>query len=59
MGNLAIRSYTLGKKKTSGTGLDFDGRKKLLWDGPNMKITNYDDANQFVAREYRQGWKLI
>jgi len=58
MGNLAIRSYQLGKKRTNG-GLDFDGRKKLLWDGGNMKITNYDDANQFVGREYREGWKLI
>ena len=22
-----------------------------------MKITNYDEANQFVKREYRKGWK--
>jgi len=29
-----------------------------LWDGPNMKITNFDDANQFVKRTYRQGWSL-
>jgi hypothetical protein len=34
------------------------GRKKLLWDAVNMKITNFDEANQFVKREYRQGWKL-
>ncbi len=59
MGNLAIRSYALGKKKATGNGLDFDGRKKLLWDGNSMKITNFDDANQFVNREYREGWKLI
>jgi len=31
----------------------------LLWDGTNMKITNFDDANQFVNRNYREGWKLI
>lgn len=30
----------------------------LLWDGPNMRVTNNEAANQFVRREYRQGWKL-
>jgi hypothetical protein len=30
----------------------------LLWDGENMRITNFEDANQFVKREYREGWKL-
>jgi hypothetical protein len=34
------------------------GRKKLLWDAHNMKITNFDEANAFVKREYRDGWKL-
>ncbi len=24
----------------------------------NMKITNFDDVNQFVKREYRKGWTL-
>ena len=24
--------------------------EKLLWDGENMKITNFDEANQFVCR---------
>jgi hypothetical protein len=23
----------------------------------NMKITNFDEANQFVKREYRSGWE--
>jgi len=31
-------------------------RKKLLWDGENMKITNFDMANQFIKRDYRTGW---
>jgi len=22
----------------------------------NMKITNFDEANQFVKRDYRKGW---
>jgi predicted dehydrogenase len=57
MGNLAIRSYNLRKKK--GDGWDFPGRRiQLVWDGENMKITNFDDANQFVKRTYREGWSL-
>lgn len=32
--------------------------KKLLWDGPNMKVTNAPEANQYVRREYRKGWTL-
>jgi hypothetical protein len=59
MGNLALRAYALGKKRTVGNGMDFNFRKKLLWDGQNMKITNIEEANQFVGREYREGWKLI
>ena len=51
MGNLALRSYALKNDKGA-----FIGRKKLLWDAKNMKITNFDEANQFVKREYRQGW---
>ena len=31
---------------------------RLMWDGPNMRVTNNDDANQYVQREYRQGWTL-
>ena len=51
MGNLAIRSYNIQKK--TGNQTDYPGRKKLLWDGEAMKITNFDDANQFVKRDYR------
>jgi hypothetical protein len=32
--------------------------KKILYDGPNMKITNAPDANQFLTRQYRKGWEL-
>ena len=56
MGNLAIRSYNLREK--SGNSFEYPGRKKLLWDGANMKITNFEPANQFVKRTYREGWKL-
>ncbi|MDP4216947.1 MAG: Gfo/Idh/MocA family oxidoreductase [Bacteroidota bacterium] len=51
MGNLALRSWNV--KDANGK---FPGRKKLLWDAANMKITNFDEANQFVRRQYRQGW---
>jgi len=42
LGNLAIRS----------------GDKKLMWDGPNMKVTNVPEANQFIRRQYRKGYTL-
>ncbi len=63
MGNLAIRSYDLQKPKIDvngqPAGFDHPGRHiKLLWDGANMKVTNFDDANAFVKRTYRQGWSL-
>jgi predicted dehydrogenase len=61
MGNLAIRSYALrGEKVQVGkrTRFSYPGRKKLLWDGENMRITNFEEANQFVGREYRKGWQL-
>jgi len=32
--------------------------KKLLWDGPNLKITNAPEANEFLKRKYRKGWTL-
>jgi predicted dehydrogenase len=58
MGNLAIRSNEIQKKNDKGE-MEYPGRHiKLLWDGPNMKITNFDDANQFVKRTYRDGWSL-
>lgn len=58
MGNVAIRSYQEANGGT-GRGRKFEGRKKLLWDGNAMRITNYDEANKFVKRDYRDGWKLI
>lgn len=58
MGNLAIRSYTTASKDNKGK-MEFDGRKRLIWDGDNMELTNYKEGNQFVGRKYRDGWKLI
>ena len=59
MGNVAIRSYMVRTAKADGKGFNFTGRKKLTWDGKGMKITNFDEANQFVKREYREGWSLM
>jgi hypothetical protein len=57
MGNLAVLSYNYSENDSKGNP-QFKGRKQLLWDGENMKITNFDPANQFVKREYRGEWKL-
>ena len=32
--------------------------KKIKYDSENMKITNVPDANQYLYREYREGWEL-
>lgn len=32
--------------------------KPVEWDGPNMKVTNLADLNQWVKREYRRGWQI-
>jgi len=58
MGNLALRSFDIkSKSKTDPKRTTYPGRHiQLLWDGANMKITNFEEANQFVKREYRTGW---
>jgi hypothetical protein len=37
--------------------LRFPGTR-LMWDGPNMKVTNVVEANQYVQHNYRTGWAL-
>jgi predicted dehydrogenase len=58
MGNLAIRSYMMKNPNLKGWDDKYLGRKKLLWDAQNMKITNFEEANQFVKRKYREGWSF-
>jgi predicted dehydrogenase len=48
LGNVALRPEL--KEKMN--------RTKLLWDGPNLKITNVPEANKFLRRDYRDGWTL-
>ena len=48
LGNIALR-----------TGLREElTRTKLLWDGPSLEFTNLKEANKYVQREYREGWKI-
>jgi predicted dehydrogenase len=42
LGNVAIRQHG----------------KKLVWDGPGMKISNNAEADKLLKREYRKGWTL-
>lgn len=69
MGNLAIRSYDYKeeyKESYTEEGVEMERMRtrypgrgiQLLWDGPNMKVTNFEPANAFVKREYREGWSL-
>jgi hypothetical protein len=32
--------------------------KKLLWDAKRLKATNAPEADKFIRRIYRKGWKL-
>jgi predicted dehydrogenase len=31
---------------------------RLMWDGPAMRITSLEEANQYVQHQYRPGWTL-
>lgn len=59
MANLAIRAHDIRKPKADGKGFDYPGRQiKLQWDNKAMRVTNFDEVNQFVKREYRDGYSL-
>ena len=48
-----------GTKRTRPVRKVFPARNiTLLWDHDQMKITNCDEVNQYVKREYRQGFGL-
>ena len=48
LGNIAVR---MGKKL-------YEKGLKLYYDGPNMRVTNAPEANEYIRREYRKGWTL-
>ena len=57
MSNLAIRGFDIKKPRDDGKGFTYPGRYiELLWDNDNMKVTNFDDVNQFIKRDYRDGF---
>lgn len=57
MGNLLIRSFGIRNDKPDEYDNYYPGRYiAYKWDGANMKITNFEAANQYVKREYRKGW---
>ena len=57
--NLAIRGTDIQKPTADGKRFTYPGRDiKLLWDKESLRVTNFDDVNQFVKRTYRQGWSL-
>ena len=63
MGNLAIKAFQYkklkaGKKIGDWAPFAYPGRRKILWDGANMRVTNYDMANKWVKGTYRKGWEL-
>ncbi len=67
MGNLLLRSFNIRKKIKRKDpvygemeGFVFPGRYiDYKWDGKNMRVTNFEPANQFVKREYRNGWGTL
>ncbi|MFP4844671.1 Gfo/Idh/MocA family protein [Winogradskyella sp. PE311] len=63
MGNLAIKAFQYkvlkeGKTQRDWAPFDYPGRRKLLWDGDAMRVTNYEKANEWVTRDYRKGWEV-
>lgn len=64
IGNLAVRCYDYkrlkpGKTPTSWAPYEYPGRVRLEWDSAKMRVTNFEEANRFVRRDYREGWAGI
>jgi hypothetical protein len=57
MANLAVRGHDLAVKGANGRNT-YPGQVKLLWDNDAMKVTNFDEVNQYVKRNYREGFEL-
>lgn len=57
MANLAIRANDI--RVQNGNGFKYPGRYiELVWDNKNMKVSNFDNVNQYVKRDYRAGYSL-
>lgn len=60
--NLAIRGVDVRKptvNQQGNTSYTYPGRDiKMIWDAENIRVTNLDEVNQFVKRDYRNGYSL-
>lgn len=58
--NLAIRGFDIRNKMKNEDGEIYykhPGRNiEMIWDAQNMRVTNLDEANKYVKRNYRNGW---
>ena len=57
MGNLAIRSTNIQVREGNDTEYP-DVISNYYGTAQRCEITNFDDANQFVKKTYRNGWSL-
>ena len=58
---LALVAYRLGEVrevKTKGKTEKITVGRKLDWDSKALRATNCPEADQFITKEYRQGWVL-
>ncbi len=59
MGNLAIRAFQYKTRNPENSrSFNYPGRRKIQWDGANMRVTNFEEANRWVQGNYRNGWEL-
>lgn len=60
--NLAIRGVDIRRPVKTDDGREtffYPGRDiKMLWDSENLRVTNLEEANKFIKRNYREGWSL-
>jgi len=60
-GRPALSNFSYGAKLTEFVLLGnvaIRAGGKIQWDGPNMRVTNNDAAQQFIKETYRKGWDL-
>ncbi|WP_373058327.1 Gfo/Idh/MocA family protein [Zunongwangia sp. H14] len=60
--NLALRGVDIRneyKRNNGDIAYNYPGRNiQMIWDAENMRVTNLEEANKFVKRDYREGWTL-
>ncbi|MDT0676938.1 Gfo/Idh/MocA family protein [Autumnicola musiva] len=60
--NLAIRGVDIRNEQKNDNGdisYTYPGRNiQMIWDARKMRVTNLEEANRYVKRDYREGWTL-